>query len=739
MKKARKKHRRRLARLILSTLVAGSGMLFGASAEAEVTVTNYTDVTTNMGGKITNTVTEDGNPISYLTLDPDEKILNVQGGSFFNTYQDPPEPLGFAAYNEYLPSGTGTPISGYTLNVISGTGIANLYGGYANGQFNAENNTVNISGGEIQGSVFGGYSTMGNADSNTVNISGGTVAGSVVGGYGGDPSFYGTGTANSNTVTISGGAVTGDLVGGFRGYGTADSNTVTISGGSVAGRVVGGWSAGGTASSNIVNILTKITPTALYGGWGVASGTGNTLNLAAVGVTTNGLDYFQNMNFYLPSGVANGDTMLTVNGSAATDLTGVTFGVAALSGVSLAKNDTVNLITNANGLTTDATLKTADSASLGTASFLTANNLATDTKYTLGISKKDGNTIIATVENVTEESGGGSESGGGTTITSEDRLKSPVETRAATVTLLNAGADMIASQGFTQAANAVALEAAERAQNGAAGAPAVSGFTPFAALGGSSMRAESGSHVDTKGYGINVGFAREIPNSQGKLLFGPVVEYGGGKYDSYNNDIHADGNSRYWGLGVMARQVNHDGFYYEGSVRGGRVTSDYGANFPAGRVSYDSSSNYWAAHLGLGKVFAAGKNGTVDGYLKYFYSHQSGDDTTIHIAGGNDEQASFDSVDSNRVRIGARYTHKVNDMNSFYGGLAYQYEFGGEARAHYSASGTAPSPSVKGSSGLLELGWQVKPGGPVTIDLGVTGWAGKQKGGSVQLGATWSF
>ena len=126
----------------------------------------------------------------------------------------------------------------------------------------------------------------------------------------------------------------------------------------------------------------------------------------------------------------------------------------------------------------------------------------------------------------------------------------------------------------------------------------------------------------------------------------------------------------------------------------------------------------------------------MDGYLKYFYSHQSGDDVTLNGAG---ERASFDSVDSNRIRIGARYTHKVNEMNSFYGGLAYQYEFGGEARAHYSVSGEAPSPSVKGSSGLLELGWQVKPGGPVTIDLGITGWAGKQRGGSVQLGATWTF
>ena len=130
----------------------------------------------------------------------------------------------------------------------------------------------------------------------------------------------------------------------------------------------------------------------------------------------------------------------------------------------------------------------------------------------------------------------------------------------------------------------------------------------------------------------------------------------------------------------------------------------------------------------------------MDGYLKYFYSHQGGDDTDIKLEGGAGERVSFDAINSNRIRIGARYTHKINEMNSLYGGLAYQYEFGGEARAHYSTSGVAPSPSVKGSSGLLELGWIVKPGdGPVTLDLGVTGWAGKQRGGSVQLGATWTF
>ncbi len=69
--------------------------------------------------------------------------------------------------------------------------------------------------------------------------------------------------------------------------------------------------------------------------------------------------------------------------------------------------------------------------------------------------------------------------------------ESPVEASAAMISLLNAGDDMLASQGFTQAANAVALEGSEdTAKNLRPGS--TTSFTPFAQFGGSSMRAESG-------------------------------------------------------------------------------------------------------------------------------------------------------------------------------------------------------------------------------------------------------
>lgn len=568
----------------------------------------------------------------------------------------------------------------------------------------------------------------GDASNNTVTMTGGTV-GSISGGDGG--TGPGTATdANGNTVTVSGGTIKGNVTGGSVAADgkSASNNTITISGtaqfenpdmGLAAIYAGQSYGAGGTASNNTVNILVPVTIAGEIMGGDVMDGgtsSNNTLNIAAVGVNAGNIYGFQNINFFLPSTTVAGATMLNVTGTAL--VTDTTFGVAAQSGLtSLSKGDSVTLL-KAQTLTADDTLKTTTDLKVPT-------GITTSTNYEFEITKSGTDSIIATVTKADDEG-------------SQELSKSPVETRAATTTFINSGADILASQGFAQAANAVALETAAQAKNGTP-AQQLKGFTPFAAFGGSSLRAKSGSHVDTKGFGLNVGFAREIPNKHGKLLFGPIVEYGGGNYASHlDNGTRGDGKSHYFGIGVMARQINNSGLYYEGSLRGGRADSDYKSVINNQTVDYDSSSNYFAAHAGIGKVFSLGGNNTLDGYLKYFYSHQGGDDVTIHGSTTGDESWDFDTVNSHRVRIGARLTHKVNERNSFYGGLAYQYEFDGEARAHYNGNGT-PSPSIKGSSGMLELGWQVKPGGPLTLDLGVTGWAGKQRGASVQLGATWSF
>ena len=330
--------------------------------------------------------------------------------------------------------------------------------------------------------------------------------------------------------------------------------------------------------------------------------------------------------------------------------------------------------------------------------------------YTLGVSANK-ITNVGTVTGVRENS------------------KSYVETQMAALAMVASGADLLANAGFTNAAQAV-QDAKDSGDSGRS-------MVPYAAANYGSMRQESGSHVDVKGSNFNIGFAKEVKNGSGKLLFGPMFEYGRGNYDSYLDDgTTGSGTAQNYGIGMMARQTNDNGFYYEGSVRYGKVTSDYSSsNVLAGKdVSYDNSAKYWGAHVGVGKLQKLGGDNAIDLYGKLFYTNQGS--SSVNIDG---DTLDFSSVKSKRSRIGFRYIHGTSDVRSVYAGLAWQYEFDGAA--HATANGfSTPSPSVKGSSGMLELGVLIAPkASPVSFDLGVSGWAGKQKGYSLNANMLWSF
>lgn len=310
-----------------------------------------------------------------------------------------------------------------------------------------------------------------------------------------------------------------------------------------------------------------------------------------------------------------------------------------------------------------------------------------------------------------------------------EQTKSLVETQMASMALTNGSADLVASAGYTNAAQAV-QDAKDSGDSGRS-------MVPYVAANYGSMRQESGSHVDVKGSNFNIGFAKEVKNGSGKLLFGPMFEYGRGNYDSYLDDgTTGSGTAQNYGIGMMARQTNDNGFYYEGSVRYGKVTSDYSSsNVWAGHdVSYDNSAKYWGAHVGVGKLQKLGGDNAIDLYGKLFYTNQGSSSVNI-----NGDTLDFSSVKSKRSRIGFRYIHGTSDVRSVYAGLAWQYEFDGAA--HATANGfSTPSPSVKGSSGMLELGVLIAPkASPVSFDLGVSGWAGKQKGYSLNANMLWSF
>ena len=323
----------------------------------------------------------------------------------------------------------------------------------------------------------------------------------------------------------------------------------------------------------------------------------------------------------------------------------------------------------------------------------------------------------------------------GTSVTSgvvgealNEKSKSVVETQIASLAGVITSADLLSNAGFSNASQAVQ-------QSNAEGGSARE-MVPYAAVGYGNMRQESGSHVDVQGSAFNIGFAKEVKNGSGKLLFGPMIEYGRGSYESYLNDgTKGDGNTQNFGLGVMARQNNDNGTYYEGSLRYGKLTSNYNSgNLGVAGADYDTDANYWGAHFGLGKVFQLNDKNSIDTYCKFFYTNLGSSSANISV-----NNVEFDAVKSKRSRLGFRFNHATSDVRSIYAGLAWQHEFDGSACATVDGV-SAPSPSIKGNSMMVELGVNIAPkSSPVSFDLGVSGWAGKQKGYSLNANMLWSF
>ena len=566
---------------------------------------------------------------------------------------------------------------------INGGSAQGVYGGYAKGTGNANGNRVTLTSGTVQDGVYGGCTKgTGNANGNTVIITGGDVV-SVYGGHAAGPNNnpnHESGNADGNTVDI--GAVNVDFVcGGSSQYGTTNNNTIHLRGTRVSSDVVGG------SRSN---------------------STGNTLAIHDFGTQVDSFEHVQNLHFYLPEGTTgnSGNTMLTINSPSGQDIRGVHIGVGVAGQRSaLQKGDVVSLMKTSRGdLTTDAVLVNDVSGMQGVS-----------LRYKFDLQKRSTDELIATV----------------TDAAVMEQTKSLVETRAAASALLNGGADLLSGMGM-DAAEAAAAEGS----NAAAAAIRSGSYEIWAAQGASGERIETGSYVDAKGWSLNVGFAKQDAIGAGKLTYGPFVEYGRGSYDSYLDDgTHGDGASSYIGGGFMAKATDADQRYVEASLHAGRIKSDYSGSISGTSTSYDASNSYLAGHIGIGKKFDLGTDAALDGYAKYFCSHQGG--TSATLATG--EQYDFGSVTSSRVRLGVRYTKKLMPRSEFYAGLAWEYEFGGDATATYEGYET-PSPSLKGGSGMLELGYRFTPKeGSVSYGLSLTGWQGVRKGITGSMRVNWAI
>lgn len=658
--------------------------------------------------------------------------VNRYNDSHVTTDQDADSDLygGYSA-SDHTDAGQtiGHTTSGNTLSVTriaSGKNI-NAYGGYTGGTAGgAENNelivNVTAAGAGTINNAYGGYTKgAGAVKGNQLTFSQGATLGDLIGGYA-DSAAHAA-EVTGNTVTVTGGSVGGLVYGGRSdGTGKVERNTVTLRKVTVGGDVVGGYSdttpAADTAvtNGNTVNLYGTTVNATVFGGAvknsanvKVGNGKDNTLAIHAAGTKIADFAGVQNLRFYVPEERTAADTtpMLTLTANADKDIRGLSIGVGIAGEHSvLAKGDTISLLKIAAGhtLTTDADLRNDVTGMQGVSM-----------RYRFGLEKQGNDELIATVRD--------------TEI--NPQTKSLVETRVAAAALINGGADLLAESGMN-----AAISAGNTADQGMGAQAAANDHTYhlWAAQSGSALRLNSGSHIDAKGWNLNLGFARQKAAERSILTYGPFVEYGHGSYDSYLDDgTHGDGASSYIGAGIMAKSVTENGSYIEGSVRVGRTKSDYTGSIAGQSAGYDMSSTYYGAHIGVGQKKEL-TGGTLETYAKYFYAHQSGGSERLTTGDLYD----FDAVDSHRLRIGTRWT-KENGAGEFYTGLAYEYEFGSDARASYAGYGT-PTPTLKGSTGIFELGYRfARPDSNVSYGVNLTGMMGKRRGITGSMQVNWAL
>src|SRR3546814_14720294 len=95
------------------------------------------------------------------------------------------------------------------------------------------------------------------------------------------------------------------------------------------------------------------------------------------------------------------------------------------------------------------------------------------------------------------------------------------------------------------------------------------------------------------------------------------------------------------------------------------------ADMGVSNASYDTSTPYYGAHLGVGMVWPLNPRTSVDVSAKYFWTHQDSDDADI--AG---DPYHFESMDSQRTRLGVRVTYAFTDHVKGSAGAAWDHEIG---------------------------------------------------------------
>ena len=596
-----------------------------------------------------------------------------------------------------------------------------------------QENTISLQKGSVTGDVYGGYSknSVATIKGNFITLQDTNVGGNVYGGCDGSEETNITATIQENTISLQKGSVTGDVYGGYSkksaatikgnlitlqdtkvgssvygGYDGSDNtsatasiqeNTISLQNVSVDGDVYGGYSknSAATIKGNLVTLQNTKVSGNICGGHSenAAANTNikdNALKIIGKNNEAGNVQSFDRFNFVCDDTVGYQDKMLIIKGVA-----------GAANNTSIKNDDNFTFTMNnsakllAGAKSPGTVLTLVDNQSGGEIiDFEGTKNvplegalLSYDGKIEVSGDKKQLNLTIGNVKGVTPEA------------------KAVTETKKTAAFVVNNMVDFLQGR--------VAFDEEKKH------------ITPFVEIGGSKMRYGTGSHVDVHGWNGALGMARKVDN----LAYCVALEHGFGNYDAYlGQGLHGKGDIKATG-GVIYGELKQDnGVYIDASLRAGRVKSDYHSS----STSYGESSAYYGFSLGGGKEIAVNDKAVLDLYGRYYYMHTNSSDAVAKTG----EAIAFDAVNSQRIRIGGRYSIDINEAGKAYAGLAWQYEFGSDAKAAIYGL-EAPTSSFKGHSGIVEAGYKLNAGKNLILDFNLNGVFGKQRGIGGALEAQW--
>ena len=273
---------------------------------------------------------------------------------------------------------------------------------------------------------------------------------------------------------------------------------------------------------------------------------------------------------------------------------------------------------------------------------------------------------------------------------------SSARSMSASVALINHAQDMVASDLLSQMSTSSAV-------NGL--------FT--SSIGTSKIK--TGSHVQAIGGNVAVGFSKGFQY----VSLGAYVEGGLSYFRSYDDVKVGEGHSRFAGLGAML-MYNYKLAYVNANVHGGMLQIN---------ADFKSHTHYLGGAVELGVHL----NSYIDAYTRYSFGRTGSIDADFEQLA---QKCRLDATNSHRVRLGVK-TQLPQYTWQPYLGLAIEREFNGKTRC--TVVDTVAAPTLKGNTGIVELGVKHDFNKHVSGKINVEGTLGRRRGVSGGLTLAYKF